>query len=95
MFLFAYSVLFPRLYTERMSQVCDKLEEVKAGKAGEYLNPLAELQENMRIRTQVSGWRFSGWPSERLCTVQCSAFTMLSIFSEILTKDMKDNIYQC
>ena len=33
----------------------DKLEEVRAGKAGEYLNPLTELQENMKIRTQVAG----------------------------------------
>ena len=29
--------------------------ELKAGKAPEYLNPLAELQENMRISTEVAG----------------------------------------
>ena len=44
-----------RLYKERLAQVEDKLEEVRAGKAGEYLNPLTELQENMKIRTQVAG----------------------------------------
>lgn len=33
----------------------EKLEEVKAGRAIEYLNPLAELEEDMRIRTQVAG----------------------------------------
>ncbi|KAL3873449.1 hypothetical protein ACJMK2_036565 [Sinanodonta woodiana] len=43
------------LYRERLSQVEMKLEEVKAGKALEYLNPLADLQENMKIRTQVAG----------------------------------------
>ena len=36
-------------------QVEEKLEEVRAGRAIEYLNPLAELQEDMRIRTQVAG----------------------------------------
>ena len=47
-----------RLYKERLAQVEDKLEEVRAGKAGEYLNPLTELQENMKIRTQVAGKYF-------------------------------------
>ena len=35
-----------------------KLKEVIAGKAAEYLNPLAQLQENMRIRTEVSGFKY-------------------------------------
>jgi len=30
---------------------------VKTGRAPEYLNPLAQLQESMRIRTQVAGKR--------------------------------------
>ncbi len=47
--------LFFRLYKERLAQVELKLEEVRAGKAHEYLNPLTELQENMKIRTQVAG----------------------------------------
>lgn len=32
-----------------------KLQEVIAGKAPEYLEPLAALQENMQIRTKVAG----------------------------------------
>lgn len=47
--------IFPRLYKERMGQYEAKLEEVKAGKALEYLNPLAELQDNLKIRIQVAG----------------------------------------
>lgn len=44
-----------RLYKERLSQVDAKLQEVIAGKAPEYLEPLAALQENMQIRTKVAG----------------------------------------
>lgn len=44
-----------RLYKERLSQVDAKLQEVIAGKASEYLDPLANLQENMQIRTKVAG----------------------------------------
>lgn len=32
-----------------------KLDEVLTGKAGEYREPLAALQNNMQIRTQVAG----------------------------------------
>lgn len=32
-----------------------KLDEVLTGKAGEYKEPLAALQESMQIRTQVAG----------------------------------------
>lgn len=32
-----------------------KLQEVMAGSAAEYLEPLATLQENMQIRTKVAG----------------------------------------
>ncbi|XP_038823649.1 breast cancer metastasis-suppressor 1-like protein-A [Salvelinus namaycush] len=44
-----------QLYKERLSQVDAKLQEVIAGKASEYLDPLASLQENMQIRTKVAG----------------------------------------
>uniref|UniRef100_A0A8C7H0B8 BRMS1 like transcriptional repressor a n=1 Tax=Oncorhynchus kisutch TaxID=8019 RepID=A0A8C7H0B8_ONCKI len=44
-----------QLYKERLSQVDAKLQEVIAGKASEYLDPLANLQENMQIRTKVAG----------------------------------------
>ena len=50
-----YELFFSRLYKERISQIEQKLIEIKAGKAPEYLNPLAELQENMRISTEVAG----------------------------------------
>ena len=46
---------FFRLYKERMTQIELKLIEMKAGRAAEYLNPLSELQENMRISTEVAG----------------------------------------
>lgn len=47
--------LLLRLYKERLSQVDIKLQEVMAGCAQEYLEPLANLQENMQIRTKVAG----------------------------------------
>ena len=47
--------LSTRLYKERLSQVDIKLQEVMAGCAQEYLEPLANLQENMQIRTKVAG----------------------------------------
>lgn len=50
-----FLALKDQLYVERLSQVERKLEEVKAGRAQEYLQPLEELQENMRIRTEVAG----------------------------------------
>lgn len=48
-------LLLHRLYKERLSQVDIKLQEVMAGCAPEYLEPLANLQENMQIRTKVAG----------------------------------------
>jgi breast cancer metastasis-suppressor 1-like protein len=50
-----FVALKDQLYMERLNQVERKLEEVRAGKATEYLQPLEELQENMRIRTEVAG----------------------------------------
>ncbi|CAC5378471.1 BRMS1 [Mytilus coruscus] len=50
-----FSDIKEQLYKERMSQIEQKLIEMKAGKAIEYLNPLAELQENMRINIEVAG----------------------------------------
>lgn len=44
-----------RLYRERLSQVNSKLTEVEAGRAAEYLEPLAVLLENMQVRTKVAG----------------------------------------
>nr|XP_045011320.1 breast cancer metastasis-suppressor 1-like protein isoform X3 [Jaculus jaculus] len=50
-----FTDLKDQLYKERLSQVDAKLQEVTAGKAPEYLEPLATLQENMQIRTKVAG----------------------------------------
>lgn len=44
-----------RLFRERLNQVKVKLDEVLTGKAGEYREPLAALQNSMQIRTQVAG----------------------------------------
>lgn len=44
-----------RLFRERLNQVKVKLDEVLTGKAGEYKEPLAALQNSMQIRTQVAG----------------------------------------
>lgn len=49
------AVLPSRLYRERLSQVNSKLAEVEAGRAAEYLEPLAVLLENMQVRTKVAG----------------------------------------
>ncbi|CAH0560814.1 unnamed protein product [Brassicogethes aeneus] len=43
-----------QLYKERITQVEHQLYEVKAGRSPEYLVPLSELQDNMRIRTEVA-----------------------------------------
>lgn len=49
------SMFVCRLYRERLSQVNSKLAEVEAGRAAEYLEPLAVLLENMQVRTKVAG----------------------------------------
>ncbi|KTG46943.1 hypothetical protein cypCar_00013696 [Cyprinus carpio] len=49
-----FTDLKDQLYKERLSQVNLKLQEVIAGSAAEYLEPLATLQENMQIRTKVA-----------------------------------------
>lgn len=43
-----------QLFKEKITQAEKKLEEVKAEIADEYLQPLEELKENMRIRTEVA-----------------------------------------
>jgi len=50
-----FAILREQLYRERMTQIEAKLEEVKAGRALEYLQPLEELQENMRVQLEVGG----------------------------------------
>lgn len=50
-----FSEIREQLYKERLVQIDSKLEEVKGGRASEYLEPLQQLQEQMQIRTQVAG----------------------------------------
>lgn len=50
-----FSLIKEQLYRERITQVDTKLAEVRLGRAQEYLQPLEELQENCRIRTEVAG----------------------------------------
>lgn len=50
-----FQELKEKLFRERLNQVKVKLDEVLTGKAGEYREPLAALQDNMQIRTQVAG----------------------------------------
>ncbi|KAM9707524.1 breast cancer metastasis-suppressor 1-like protein-A [Menidia menidia] len=50
-----FTDLKDQLYRERLSQVNSKLAEVEAGRAAEYLEPLALLLENMQVRTKVAG----------------------------------------
>uniref|UniRef100_A0A3Q3N5Z1 BRMS1 like transcriptional repressor n=1 Tax=Labrus bergylta TaxID=56723 RepID=A0A3Q3N5Z1_9LABR len=45
-----FTDLKDQLYRERLSQVNSKLSEVEAGRAAEYLEPLAVLLENMQVR---------------------------------------------
>lgn len=50
-----FSEIREQLYKERLNQIESKLEEVAAGKAFEYLEPLNQLQEQMHVRTHVAG----------------------------------------
>lgn len=50
-----FSEIREQLYKERLAQIDSKLEEVRGGRAAEYLEPLQQLQEQMQIRTQVAG----------------------------------------
>jgi len=49
-----FFLLKDQLYLERLNQVEAKLEEVRAEKAMEYLQPLEELEENKRTRNEVA-----------------------------------------
>uniref|UniRef100_A0A3B4YJ27 BRMS1 transcriptional repressor and anoikis regulator n=1 Tax=Seriola lalandi dorsalis TaxID=1841481 RepID=A0A3B4YJ27_SERLL len=51
-----FQELKEKLFRERLNQVKVKLDEVLTGKAGEYREPLAALQNSMQIRTQALVW---------------------------------------
>lgn len=53
--IFAIDYFDRRLFQERLNQVKMKLDEVLTGKAREYRDPLATLQQNLQQRTQVAG----------------------------------------
>ncbi|KAL6963450.1 Breast cancer metastasis-suppressor 1-like protein [Sarracenia purpurea var. burkii] len=50
-----YVELYDIIINERLNQISLKLTEIKCGEASEYLQPLADLEENMRIRSEVAG----------------------------------------
>lgn len=56
-----------RLYRERITQIEAKLTEVRTGKATEYLQPLEELQINMKNRMEVG----TILRELRLANIQC------------------------
>jgi breast cancer metastasis-suppressor 1-like protein len=49
-----FLALKEQYYYERLSEVEHRMKEVKEGKAEEYLQPLNELEEAMRNRTEVA-----------------------------------------
>ncbi|XP_063172864.1 breast cancer metastasis-suppressor 1 [Candoia aspera] len=50
-----FSEIKEKLFKERLNQVKAKLEDVMSGKAVEYLDPLAVLQNHMQIQIEVAG----------------------------------------
>lgn len=50
-----FQVLREQLYRERIAQIQFQLEEIRNERSQEYLAPLAELKENMKIRNEVAG----------------------------------------
>lgn len=50
-----FSELKEKLFKERLSQVCFRLEEVGAERAPEYTEPLGGLQRSLKVRIQVAG----------------------------------------
>jgi len=48
-----FAILREQLYRERITQIEAKLTEVRSGKASEYMQPLEELQDNMKNRMEV------------------------------------------
>lgn len=48
-------IFYCRIINERLKQISLKLAEIQSGEAPEYLQPLAELEDNMRIRLEVAG----------------------------------------
>lgn len=49
--------LTSRAYDERMRAVSTKLEEVRSGRAKEYLGPLEQLQDTMSVKVEIASKR--------------------------------------
>ena len=62
-----FAILREQLYRERLTQIEAKLSEVRAGRAQEYLQPLEELQLNMKNRMEVG----AVLRELRLSNIQC------------------------
>ncbi|XP_037541658.1 breast cancer metastasis-suppressor 1-like protein-A isoform X1 [Nematolebias whitei] len=96
-----FTDLKEQLYKERLSQMEIKLQEVMAGCAQEYLEPLANLQENMQIRTKVAGelapfsslhlYIWSSLSTKRLLVV---VGVSAGIYRELCLESVK-NKYEC
>eukprot|EP00095_Tigriopus_kingsejongensis_P004133 maker-scaffold122_size333723-snap-gene-2.39 protein:Tk04133 transcript:maker-scaffold122_size333723-snap-gene-2.39-mRNA-1 annotation:"breast cancer metastasis-suppressor 1-like protein" len=62
-----FAILREQLYRERITQIEVKLNEVRSGRAPEYLQPLEELQVNMKNRMEVG----QVLKELRLANIQC------------------------
>lgn len=93
-----YAIIVCRLYRERLSQVNTKLAEVEAGRAAEYLEPLAVLLENMQVRTKVAG-NFWHRQTHKGVHTSLTLFTLYllslsGIYRELCLESVK-NKYDC
>ncbi|XP_016395156.1 breast cancer metastasis-suppressor 1-like protein-A isoform X1 [Sinocyclocheilus rhinocerous] len=78
-----FTDLKDQLYKERLSQVDAKLQEVMSGKALEYLEPLANLQENMQIRTKIAGKKVH-------CLIVEIIHSCIGIYRELCLESVKN-----
>ena len=67
-----------RLYKEKITQVIEKLKEVESGVASEYLNPVAQLEDNRRIRITVAGDTRLEMLQSSHSTLACQTLTILA-----------------
>ncbi|XP_077476669.1 breast cancer metastasis-suppressor 1-like protein-A isoform X1 [Stigmatopora argus] len=90
-----FTDLKDQLYRERLTQVNSKLTEVEAGRAAEYLDPLAVLQENMQVRTKVAG-NISMCHQGPFYTTHCIHVPnpLSGIYKELCLESVK-NKYKC
>lgn len=85
-----FTILREQLYRERLTQIESKLSEVRAGKAMEYLQPLDELKENMRVQIEVG----SILRQMRLENIQCK-FQAEEMACKQNYESEKELVYDC